>query len=112
MTTTKTASELITDEVASWPGVEAGPGPRGELGFRVGRREVGHLHGDRAAHFAFPRRVAADLKAQGRVGPHPVDSPGLVARRIDDQADVRDVIELMRLNYERIVDRHGVPGAG
>ena len=29
------ASEQITDEVTSWPGVEAGYGKRGECGFRV-----------------------------------------------------------------------------
>ncbi|MGH2922507.1 MAG: luciferase family protein [Solirubrobacterales bacterium] len=33
----------ITDEVTSWPGVEAGLGERGEFGFRVGGREIGHL---------------------------------------------------------------------
>lgn len=112
MIDTRTPSDWITEEVTSWPGVEAGPGPRGEFGFRVGRRELGHLHGDRAAHFAFPKRVAAELKEQGRVGPHPVDSPGLVARRIDDEDDVRDVIELMRMNYDRIVSRHGLPREG
>jgi hypothetical protein len=31
------------------------------------------------------------------------------AKRIADDADVRDVIELMRLNYTRIVERHGLP---
>ena len=40
MTKTATASERITDEVTSWPGVEAGPGRRGEFAFRLGRRET------------------------------------------------------------------------
>ena len=44
-----TASKRITDTVTSWPGVEAGPGRRGELAFTVGGRPIGHLHGDRAA---------------------------------------------------------------
>jgi hypothetical protein len=52
-----TASEQITTEVTSWPGVEAGPGRRGEYAFRVGRREIGHLHGDHAAHFSSPKGV-------------------------------------------------------
>ncbi len=34
---------------------------------------------------------------------------GSAARRIEDEADVRDVIALMRLNYERVVTRHGLP---
>jgi hypothetical protein len=111
MATTQTASERITEEVTSWPGVEAGTGRRGEFAFRLGRRELGHLHGDHAAHFSFPKQVWAELSAQGRIVHHPVfpDSIGPAARRIETEDDVRDVIELMRLNYERIVARHGVP---
>ncbi len=107
----RTASELITEEVTSWPGVEAGSGRRGEFAFRVGRREIGHLHGDRAAHFSFPKEVWADLFDQGRVVHHPVfpEKRGPAARRIESEADVRDVIELLRLNYLRVTARHGLP---
>jgi hypothetical protein len=105
------ASERITEEVTSWPGVEAGPGSRGEFGFRVGAKEIGHLHGDHAAHFGFPREIGAELREQGRVGPHPVNrhSTKMAARRIESDADVEDVIELMRLNYDRVVATDGVP---
>ena len=105
MTETQTASEQITTEVTSWPGVEAGTGERGEFGFRVGSQEIGHLHGDHAAHFGFPREVGAKLREEGRVGPHPVNrhSTKMAARRIESQADVDDVIALIRLNYDRVV---------
>ncbi len=108
-----TANEQITDEVTSWPGVEAGPGKRGEVAFKVGHREIGHLHGNRSAHFTFPKDVWAELRDQGRITDHPV-FPGRVgpaARPIDSQADVEDVIALIRLNYERVVERHGLPEA-
>jgi hypothetical protein len=106
-----TASRQITEEVTSWPGVEAGPGRRGEFAFKVGRHEIGHLHGDRAAHFFFSKPLWAELFEQGRVVHHPVfpDKVGPAARRIEDEEDVRDVIALMRLNYERVVGRHGLP---
>jgi hypothetical protein len=111
MNPTQTASEQITEEVTSWPGVEAGPGSRGEFAFTVGRRQIGHLHGDHAAHFTFPKDVGAELRTQGRIGPHPVapDKPAWGARRIETEADVRDVIELLRLNYDRVVERYGLP---
>jgi hypothetical protein len=104
MTTQTSPSEQITEAVTSWPGVEAGPGRRGEFAFRVGRREIGHLHGDHAAHFSFPKAVWADLYAAGRVVHHPVfpGKEGPAARRIDGDGDVRDVIALMRLNYDRM----------
>jgi Luciferase len=98
------ASQQITEAVTSWPGVEAGPGRRGEFSFRVGRREIGHLHGDHAAHFLFPKAVWAELFAAGRVVHHPVfpGKQGPAARRIAGDDDVRDVIALLRLNYDRV----------
>jgi Luciferase len=58
-------SERITEEVTSWPGVVAGPGRRGEFAFKVGSREIGHLHGDHAAHFGFPKAVWKELLRRG-----------------------------------------------
>ena len=105
------ASAEITKAVTSWPGVVAGTGRRGEYGFSVGRRQIGHLHGDHAAHFSFPRPLWAELFAEGRITHHPVfpDKEGPAARAITGEADVRDVIALLRLNYERVVERHGLP---
>lgn len=66
------SSVRITEVVTSWPGVVAVTGERGEWSFRRGDAEIGHLHGDRVAHFGFPRDLGARLRAEGRVGPHPV----------------------------------------
>jgi Family of unknown function (DUF5519) len=98
-----TASQRITAEVTSWPGVAAGPGRRGEFGFTVGRRALGHLHGDRAAHFSFPKAVWVQLRAEGRITDHPVlpGKQGPAARRIDTDTDVEDVIALLALKYDR-----------
>lgn len=107
MSNPMTASQIITAEVTSWPGVEAGPGRRGEFAFKVSRKEIGHLHGDHAAHFFFPKDVWSELRDQGRIVEHPV-FPGRVgpgARRIQSDADVRDVIALMRVNYNRLAQR-------
>jgi Family of unknown function (DUF5519) len=106
-----TASEQITQEVTSWTGVEAGPGRRGEFAFKFGRRELGHLHGDRTAHFGFPKEVWTELFEEGRIDYHPVfpGKPGYGARRIENDDDVRDVIAMIRLNYDRAVARHGLP---
>ena len=111
MTETRTASQTITDEVSNWPGVEVDDGELGELAFKFGRREIGHLHGDFAAHFSFPKSVWAELREQGRIGYHPVfpNKQGPAARRIQDEADVRDVIELLRINYDRVLAHFGLP---
>ena len=104
MSSRQRASERIAEAVTAWPGVSAGRGRRGEFAFKVGGREIGHLHGDHAAHFAFPKQVWIDLKERGRIGDHPVfpGRQGLGARRIESESDVDDVIALLRLNYERL----------
>jgi hypothetical protein len=113
MSKPRSASEQITEEVTSWPGVHAGPGRRGEFAFKVGGREIGHLHGDHALHASFPRSVWAELKQQGRIDYHPVfpGREGLASRSIETEADVRDVIALLRLNYDRAVARQSRPAA-
>ncbi|MEJ7824074.1 MAG: luciferase family protein [Solirubrobacteraceae bacterium] len=108
----QSAGEQITEQVTSWPGVRGeGPGERGEFAFMLGRRELGHLHGDRVLHAGFPRSVWHELFEQGRIDYHPVfpGKPGYAARRIETRADVRDVIALLRLNYDRAIDHHGLP---
>ena len=105
MNTSQSASERIVEVVGSWPGVSVGPGNRGaSTAFRVGRREIGHLHGNRSAHFSFPKDTWDELRQQGRIVPHPVfpAARGPAARRIESEADVDDVIELLRLKYERM----------
>ena len=113
MSSEQRASERITEEVISWPGVTARPGRRGEFAFSVGKREIGHLHGDHSAHFGFPKEIWAALFEQGRIDYHPVfpGRPGFGSHRIETEADIDDVIALMRLNYERVVARHGAGGS-
>ncbi len=95
-------SEEIERVVLSWPGVTVEPHRFGGIEFRLGRRELGHLHGDRLADLPFPRRVRDELVAAGRASRHHVlPDSGWVSRRIDGPDDVAEVIELFRLSYER-----------
>jgi len=101
--TQQSPSDTITAEVTSWPGVTAGIGRRGEWAFKLGGRELGHLHGDHAAHFFFAEDEWRRLYDAGRIGFHPVfpQRRGPAARAIEGPQDVADVIAMMRLNYER-----------
>ncbi len=94
------AAQRIVDEVVSWPGVEAHPHRFGGVELRVGRRELGHLHGDRIADLPFTVARRQELVAAGRARPHHVlpDSGWLTVPLGDD---VTDVVALFRENYER-----------
>ena len=110
MTTTPTSNTeehrgpgaQIADTVSSWPGVSVAPHRFGGVEFKVGRRELGHLHGDRIADLPFPRRVRDELIAAGRARPHHVlPDSGWVTVSISGPGDVERTIELFRLTYER-----------
>ena len=107
MIDTRTASRQITETVTSWPDVEAGLGRRGQVASKLAVVRSAYLHGDHAAHFAFPEPLWVTLMEQGRSTPHPVfpTAQGPAARRIDSDEDIGEVIELMRLNYDRAAGR-------
>src|SRR5262249_18534616 len=103
----------IAREVGSWRGVTLAPHRFGGVEFRVGRRELGHLHGSRLADLPFPVAVRDELLLAGRAEPHHVlPRSGWVSRRIRGEADVADVIALFRLNYERVSARSRTAAAG
>jgi hypothetical protein len=94
--------ERIEREVGSWEGVSTHEHRFGGVEFRVGRREIGHLHGARWADLPFHRRIRDMLVETGRAQPHHVlPETGWVSRQIGSEEDVADVIELFRLSYER-----------
>jgi hypothetical protein len=96
--------ESITAEVLSWDGVTSAPHRFGGVEFLVGKRELGHLHGDRLADLPFPRRVRDELVEAGRAKPHHVlPESGWVSYWIEGEDDVARVVELFRLSYERAV---------
>ncbi len=101
-TNTRGIAGRIRAEVASWPGVTVEPHRFGGIEFRLGTRELGHLHGDYLADLPFPVRVRRQLVAEGRALPHHVlPQSGWVSYPIGDEGAVDGAIALFRLAYER-----------
>jgi hypothetical protein len=99
----------IEREVLGWPGVdktrnESGPGGIGVTGYRVGRRQIGHVHDDGHADFRFPRDIRDELIRSGRAVAHPAfpDSRTTASYVILTPEDVPGAIELFRMGYERV----------
>ena len=92
----------IEREVGAWDGVTVHDHRFGGIEFRLGRRELGHLHGDRWADLPFHHGIRDMLVETGRAQPHHVlPETGWVSRQISSEEDVDEVIELFRLGYER-----------
>lgn len=100
----KGAGELIKDAVLAWPGVKAVPHRFGGTEYRLGRKEMGHVHGDRLADLPLPRKLHDEVVAAGRAELHHVlPQSGWVSCRMAGPDDPAGVIELFRIQYERFL---------
>jgi len=101
------AIDAVRGVVEGWDGVTVHQHRFGGIEFRIGRRELGHLHPS-FADLPFPRSVRDELVASGRARPHHVlPHSGWVTVPMRNSAEVADVIELLQQNYERT--RHEEP---
>ena len=103
------ASQKIQEAVLSWPGVTAYPHRFGGTEYRLGRREIGHLHGDYLVDIPFPTKVRHEIVAAGRAEPHHIlPDSGWVSLFLREPADVDRAIELFRLSFEITVKQKGL----
>ena len=99
---TEGVAGAIARQVSGWPGVTVEQRGYGFLEFRVGRREIGHLHGSSLADLPFPVRIREQLVAAGRAAPHYLHpETGWVSFYITGEQDVTAIVGLFRLNYDR-----------
>ena len=96
--------ERIRDEILSWPDVTAGPHRFGGLEFRLDKREMGHIHGDRLTDLPFPMNTRNELVNSGRVSPHHVlPQSGWISYWITKgENDIPSVVELFRMRYDQL----------
>ena len=99
--------DRIVAEVSSWDQVTTGPGRFGSTRFLVGRRELGHLHGDTVLDLPLPKPVKQELLDGGVVERHRFTPPesGWASFRISGQGDVATAIGLLRAQHERALRR-------
>jgi hypothetical protein len=96
-------SEKIKQKLLSWKGVTIHEHNFVTVMFYVGGIEMGHLHGDSIADLQFPPKVSKKLVKEGRVSPHHViPKSGWVSYEIQNAEDVEAVVELFRLQYNRL----------
>ena len=94
-------SEYIRNQAGSWTGVSAHPHRFGGTEYRLGRREIGHVHGERLVDIPFPKRVRDELVASGEAQAHHVlPESGWVSVYLRSQDDVTRAAALLRRSFE------------
>ncbi len=104
MTGAPGARKKIAQAVQSWRQVEAKPHRFGGTEFRIGRREIGHVHGDYLVDIPFPKRIRDDIVAAGEAQPHHIlPRSGWVSFYLRSEGDIERAIGLLKRSYDLAV---------
>jgi hypothetical protein len=107
------AEERIVSEIAKWDGVVAGSHRFGGTEFRLGQRELGHIHGNHQADIPFPMSVRNQLIAEVKVEPHHImPTSGWITFRFKNEGDPERAIDLFKLSYDIAIRRTGKASSG
>src|SRR4026208_462463 len=97
----KGAQALITNAVISWAGVTMAPHRFGGVEYVIGRREIGHIHGDQLVDIPFPKKVRDEIVAAGRAQPHHIlPETGWGRFYLREENDVEKAVTLLQESYE------------
>jgi predicted DNA-binding protein (MmcQ/YjbR family) len=104
------AQARITEAVTSWTDVTAQPHRFGGVEYVIGRREIGHIHGDSLVDIPFPTKVRDEIVAAGRAQPHHIlPETGWISFYIQQEHDVENAISLLRESYEIAIKQKTTP---
>jgi hypothetical protein len=95
------ASKQIVETLLTWEGMETHPHRFGGTEFRIGKREIGHIHGDSLVDIPFPKKVRDEIVAAGEASPHHIlPETGWVSFYLKEEGDVKKAIILLKRSYE------------
>lgn len=104
------AQARITAAVTAWAGVTARPHRFGGVEYVIGKREIGHIHGDHLLDIPFPKKVRDEIIAAGRAQPHHIlPETGWVSFYLRDVDDMEQAIALLEESY-RIAQKQKIKG--
>lgn len=103
------ASEKIRASLLSWEGVEMSPHRFGGFEFRIGAREIGHVHDDWLVDIPFPKKIRDEIVAAGLAEPHHIlPETGWVSFYLRKTDDIQTAIGLLRRSYEIAAKQKGI----
>jgi hypothetical protein len=95
------ASKRIIDALLTWEGIESHPHRFGGVEFRIGKREIGHLHGDSLVDIPFPTKIRDEIVVAREAQPHHVlPESGWVSFYLREEQDVQSAIDLLKRSYQ------------
>jgi len=98
----RAALHAVEAAVLSWPGVTTKIHRFGGAEFNLGRREIGHLHGNGLLDIPLTKAIRDEVLGSGAAQPHHIfPHSGWVSVYLRSEEDVPGAVTLLRRNYER-----------
>jgi Family of unknown function (DUF5519) len=95
------AQKIITQTLLSWEGVSTASHRFGGVEYRLGTRELGHIHGDHLVDILFPKKVRDEVVNAKLAEPHHIlPETGWVSFYLRKEEDIQQVIKLLHRSYE------------
>ncbi len=95
------AQKRITETLTSWDGVSTAPHRFGGVEYRLGTRELGHIHGDHLVDIPFPKKVRDEIVTARLAEPHHIlPETGWISFYLREVGDIEKAIELLHRSYE------------
>jgi len=102
------AQKMITESLLLWEGLSTAPHRFGGVEYRLGTRELGHVHGDHLVDIPFPKKVRDEIISAGLAEPHHIlPETGWVSFYLRREEDVQNAIALLRRSYEIALGQKG-----
>jgi hypothetical protein len=99
--TVSDAQAVITKAVSAWEGVTVQPYRFSGVDYVIGRREIGHIHGDQLVDIPFPKKIRDQVVLAGRAQAHHIlPESGWVSFYLRQPEDVRQAIDLLAESYQ------------
>jgi hypothetical protein len=109
--TVSAAQETITRAVTTWEGVTVQPHRFGGVEYVIGKREIGHIHGDHWVDIPFPKKVRDEIvQAERAQAHHILPESGWVSFYLRQPEDVAQAIALLAESYQIARRQKSVPG--
>lgn len=100
------AKEKIHLVMIAHNNIVAGVHRFGGTEYKVGKREIGHIHGNHLVDIPFPKKIRNEIVDNGEAQPHHVlPKSGWVSIYMHNEKDVDRAINLLKKSYELAVEQ-------
>ena len=100
------ASKKIHEAMMKCKDVSAGEHRFGGTEYKLGKREIGHVHGEHLVDIPFPIKIRNEIVESGEAQPHHIlPESGWVSIYLHKEEDVETAINLLKRSYKIAVEQ-------